>query len=72
MKFSISIPILFAAIATSSVNAFAPLSTSSKINTAATGGAEVGARVMLPLNMVASQEVEVNKRKKTKEVRTSS
>ena len=77
MKFSTTIPILLATIATSSVNAFTPnfngnivnIHVSNTVSSVAKAAAVNGKRSLMPLNMVASQEVEVNKRKKTKEVR---
>lgn len=74
MKFSTTIPTLLATIATTSVNAFTPNSIGNIVNTPVANNVPSvavadGKRSLMPLNMVASQEVEVNKRKKTKEVR---
>ena len=66
MKFISTAPLLLSLLAPTSTNAFAPIHT-----TTATNGAVVKSNSnvnVMPLQMVASQEVEVNKRKKTKEV----
>jgi glutamyl-tRNA reductase len=68
MKFTSTIPLLLT-IATTSVNAFAPLQSTVVQTTTSTTSINGRSKNVMPLNMVASQEVEVNKRKKTREER---
>ncbi len=80
MKFSTTLPALLASFAATSVNGFAPKSIMNNNLVVTTPVAQVvtnNAAIvvgkndnrMMPLKMVASQEIEVNRRKKTKEVR---
>jgi hypothetical protein len=73
MKLSSAIPLLLSIVTPTVTHAFAPQPQSSSIHTAFTSSAQSsvhGPSSVMPLNMVASQEVEViNRRKKTKEVR---
>lgn len=71
MKFTSTLPLLLSIVA--SVHAFAPhssvISTTRTASVTSTNSNTNNDSKLMPLQMVASQEVEVNKRKKTKEER---
>ena len=69
MKFISSAPLLLSLLVPTSTNAFAPIHTTTTTTTTNSAVVKSNSNVnVMPLQMVASQEVEVNKRKKTKEV----